>query len=161
MFLKNAQLVKLAALESRMAELEIQKQVDDVQALIDAIPVTADELTAENYATYKQVIVDAQTAYSALGDLAARVDEAKAAKLAALSQKLSDLDAAYQANKQAAEAFDATVTALGKPEDITVANYTAKKAAAEAARAAYSAMTPEVSALVLSLIHISEPTRPY
>lgn len=45
MFLKNAQLVKLAALESRMAELEIQKQVDDVQALIDAIPVTADELT--------------------------------------------------------------------------------------------------------------------
>lgn len=54
-----------------MAELEIQKQVDDVQALIDAIPVTADELTAENYATYKQVIVDAQTAYSALGDLAA------------------------------------------------------------------------------------------
>lgn len=147
-FLKNAQLVKLAALESRMAELEIQKQVDDVQALIDAIPVTADELTAENYATYKQVIVDAQTAYSALGDLAARVDEAKAAKLAALSQKLSDLDAAYQANKQAAEAFDATVTALGKPEDITVANYTAKKAAAEAACAAYSAMTPEVSALV-------------
>ena len=147
-FLKNAQLVKLAALESRMAELEIQKQVDDVQALIDAIPVTADELTAENYATYKQVIVDAQTAYSALGDLAARVDEAKAAKLAALSQKLSDLDAAYQANKQAAEAFDATVTALGKPEDITVANYTAKKAAAEAARAAYSALTPEVSALV-------------
>lgn len=40
------------------------------------------------------------------------------------------------------------MTALGKPEDITVANYTAKKAAAEAARAAYSTLTPEVSALV-------------
>lgn len=86
--------------------------------------------------------------FAALGDNASRVNSAKADKITALSSKLGELDAAYQANKQAAEAFDATVTALGKPEDITVANYTAKKAAVEAARAAYSALTPEVSALV-------------
>lgn len=146
-FLKNGQLSKLEALESRMAELEAQ-EIDAAEALIDAISITADDLTADNYASYKQAIIDAQAAYNALGALAAQVDEAKAAKLNALSQKLSELDTAYQANKQAAAAFDDSVAALGKPEDITIANYAEKNAATESVRTAYNALDPAVSALV-------------
>ncbi len=147
-FLSPNAAIQLYTARSALPELKIARAIEDTEAAIDAIDITADQLSTENLDTYRSPITNAYSLFAALGDNASRVNSAKADKITALSSKLGELDAAYQANKQAAEAFDATVTALGKPEDITVANYTAKKAAVEAARAAYSALTPEVSALV-------------
>ena len=147
-FIKKANITKITYLQDAMPEVKIQAAVSNVEAAIDAIPVTADELTNENYANYKNTIASANAAYNALGDNTSNVDTDKVTKLMTLVTKLAELDSAYQQNAAAAEAFEATVTALGTPTGITIANYVQKKTVVESIRANYIALDEAVSAMV-------------
>jgi hypothetical protein len=146
-FLQKTNADKLADLIEKMTDLKVAAAVAAVENAIDALPAPG-SLNAGNYSGYYAAISAANAAYNALGGFQTMVNSAKSEKLAELVAKLGELDSDYATSLAAAQAWESSVTALGAPGDITLANYAAKKAAAGAARTAYGQLAPTVSAMV-------------
>ena len=155
---------------------------DAVTALIDALPAAADT-TLEN----ADAVAAARAAFDKLTEAQQSLVSADAtAKLKDCEAKIADLEAA-EADKAAAAKVEETINALPAADKITLENKEAieaaraafdaltetqqglvskdardKLAAAEAAIAKLEAAEADkaAAAKVLSLIHISEPTRP-
>ena len=121
---------KLTAAEAALKEAEDQAAADAVIAKIDALPTTV--TTAD-----KAAIEAARAAYNALTD--AQKEKVSAETLA----KLTDAEAALK-DAEVVEPVIEKINALPAKEDVTTAN----KAAIEAARKAYDALTDAQKAKV-------------
>lgn len=116
-------------------------EIENVKALIEAVPAT-DEINEENYCSEETIaaVEAARAAYDALTD--AKKNTVDSAKLDEAETKIADLKAA--ADKAAAEAVIGAIDAI----EPTAENTDEAQAAADAARAAYEALTDEQKALV-------------
>ncbi|MBR1855129.1 MAG: Ig-like domain-containing protein, partial [Lachnospiraceae bacterium] len=112
----------------KLTDAESVLGVADVIAAINALPAATDVTTAN-----KDAIEEARAAYDAL------TDEGKAKVSADTLKKLTDAEAALKTaeDQAAADTVSTTINALPASADVTTEN----KAAIEAARVAYNALT--------------------
>ncbi|MEL3960186.1 S-layer homology domain-containing protein [Lysinibacillus endophyticus] len=133
----EANKTKLTSALEKIADL---KAADAVTAKINALP-EVNNLTLAN----ETAVNEAQTAYEGLTEAQkALVSEANKTKLTSALEKIADLKAATQTDKEAADAVTAKINALPEVNNLTLANETA----VNEAQTAYEGLTEAQKALV-------------
>ena len=120
-------------------EKKLKAQLEALKTKIEALP-EPDGLESVYSEQIKKSICDTYLEYTALGENMSRLESPYSQKLAALIDKLAEIDSEFADKKAAAESFGESVAAIKASGAITVDNYIEKNEKITALRSLYNDM---------------------